>query len=288
MEDGALEIGVSLRESTRSTADEYAEAAAEGLYHSDCKVERIKFWDLGISDTVSLGAALPHTSTLQVLDLRRNRISGVGARAIAQGASRCPSLKTIILQQNPTIGPAGIQAFAEFISPALESLNMRDTGIADQGMPHVATLLRFTPSLQVLDLSWNRVSDTLPIADALSVNSTLEDLCLSHNLLGRQGVRGLAAAICRNRELRCVRLPAIDEGARHMLLTALSHNHTIKYLMVGPRDLASDTTERKLRMSQRLAGLLRQFPDYPRITPRASSSSHNEKFASPAKRLRSS
>lgn len=174
---GETRIGLNICQIDRSsaTADECAEATAEALSHSDCRVAETDFSQLEITDNgaESLGRAISNSTTLATLCLSGSRISAVGVRAIAQGASQSCSLTNISLGVNPAIGPKGISALAEF-NPPLQSVSLVNTGIGDAGMPLVAAFLRSTETLQYLHLDSNGFSDTGPIADALSVNSTLQ------------------------------------------------------------------------------------------------------------------
>lgn len=276
---GESVISLAERRVDHSTADECAEATAEALCHPDCKVIWIRFSNAGITDSgvASLGRAIPHSTTLKNLDVGHNDISAVGAREIAHAVSLSCSLVDISLEGN-TLGPNGIKAFAE-INPPLQWLNLQDTGIDDAGMPYFASLLRSTSTLKILHLEDNLISDTGPIADALSTNSTLQSLYLGSNIITDRGIRGLAKAIICNKHLRYLDLMYNDEISDiggNALLTALPHN-TIIDVFFSQHDTGSMSDEvaieineidnwerRRPGMYQRVSVLLLTFADYPK------------------------
>lgn len=259
--------------------DTLAKAAADLFSHPNCKVERLRFMELRVSDDGAelLGNALPRSSTLLELNLYDNHIGVEGVRSIAEGASQSRSIQEISFWANP-VGGRGTQPFAEYYPPFLKILNFRYTGLQDHAMPYVAVFLRNTLTLECLDLSYNEIENTGPIADALSLNSTLTTLNLRDNCrMGNSGIRGLAKAICHNTHLVHTDLAglALNDDGGNMLLTALSHNHTLNITDVGDGDIRTaisteiqakivqtDIKERRRGKTQRVSELLLKFSKY--------------------------
>lgn len=278
--EGETEIFLSHgRQDHNGLGQPYTEAIALAIFLGEqCKLLKVTILGNPINDVAAeaLGRALPCSTSLRYLHLRGNGITSAGFKAIAEGASQCRSLGYVCLADQANIGVEGIKVFAECNSPFLKTLSLRGIGIGDDGMPFVATLLRNTTSLLSLDLSLNNISDTYPIADALSFNSTLLSLDLSDNNITDNGIRGLAKVIYFNSRLLFIALvqnhQLTRDGAGPMLEAALSHNDVLLGLFIssGFGLPWRDKLERRRRMSHRLSLTLLEFPYYPK-TPMAES-----------------
>lgn len=242
------------------------------------RVNGIVMKDSGITDdgATTLGEALPHLRHLYGLEIYHANMGPAGARAIANGAYLSPRLNIFRFSDhdNESIGPEVIKAFAYRPPPRLDYLELRKTNIGDEGMPDVATLLQNSETLYILDLSMNRITDTGPISDALSVHSRLSKLALYENGITDSGIRGLAKALFHNTHLKGISLWGNrltdngDQSAASCLMTALSHNRTVESLKIEHNDDMSDETiakiqefasncqERRRRMAERFSLLL--------------------------------
>lgn len=277
----------------RGPGDAIPEALAKLVLHHDpdCNnINRILMFDWGITDdgATTLGEAIPSLPTLKQWDIcYANKMGRAGAIAIAEGASKCGLLESFHSTVNKWIGSQVIKAFASHTPPSLKILRLSMTNIRDQEMQYVATLLGKSKTLQVLDLGWNEISDTSPIADALSINSTLVTLDLRDNRIDDSGIRGLAKALFHNTQLETIRLynNRLTENGASCLKIALSHNRTVKDLFIDGNETSREMSnnirhwgnnlqERCGPMRQRLSKVLLQFLDYPTGKPAKQSRSY--------------
>lgn len=233
----------------RRGSDEYHEAGGDKIVkafmeellpqYPNCNITTIELSRLRITDLGAevLGMSIPSIPPLECsLLLGCNEIRASGARAIAIGPSQSQSaLGYISLNGNESIGLEGIKAFAEHNPPFLRSrLSLWNTGIGDEGMP-LASLLGNSKTLEELDLGFNDITDTWPIADALSINSVLRKLDLANNDMITSNLRGVEKALfhsTRMKEPLDLSANEMTDDAAGSLMTALSHNGTVECLQV--------------------------------------------------------
>jgi Ran GTPase-activating protein (RanGAP) involved in mRNA processing and transport len=88
-------------------------------------------------------------------------------------------------------------------------------------------------SLQVLHLSYNRLSDITQLADAVATNDTLMELHLDYNQIHAPSALALARALQHNSTLRILKLnhnAVGDEGCCALAQHALASNTTLRTL----------------------------------------------------------
>ena len=146
--------------------------------------------DRPMANLEGLISALANQQQLQSLNLADNRIGLHGAQKLADVLSE-PScqISTLVLAGNrfgdqATIALAGPLGNA----PALTQLDLRDCAIGCPGVSELADYLAVNDSIQMLDLSWNRIRSKggIAVAKCLSENQTLTDLDLSWNGIGQK------------------------------------------------------------------------------------------------------
>lgn len=103
-----------------------------------------------------VGWAFPE---LTDLDLSRNSISDVGAKALATGIATCVSLTTIVLSSNQ-IGNDGAIEIGKAIThcPQLKELLLFDNQIGDAGLSALGMMLASCENLQVVYITNNKFS----------------------------------------------------------------------------------------------------------------------------------
>ncbi|XP_058668437.1 tonsoku-like protein [Ammospiza caudacuta] len=171
----------------------------------------------GIHSLCQAGAALQALGTLP--GLARLALPGatIGpqgihslcqAGAALQALGNLPGLARLALP-GATIGPQGIHSLCQ-AGAALQSLQVLDlslTPLGSSGGRAVAALLSRCPALATLQLRGCGIAEPFPIPEP----SPLRSLSLSHNPLGRAGLRRLLRAIPA-RSLRSLELANVTNG----------------------------------------------------------------------------
>ena len=134
-----------------------------------------------------------HNITLERLNLAEN---GIGKETILclTALIRFPKsgLRELDVSLNP-IGDGGGAAFAKnLLTSPLEKLSLAEVGLRHEGPAAFAEVLQHNTVLRHLDLSTNSIGPEVShkLVEVLQdVNSTLESLDLSENVLGAEGLK---------------------------------------------------------------------------------------------------
>ena len=211
-------------------------------------------------------AAMEGNPHVQRLLLGNNIVGNAGAAAIAEhiraGRSRvdvwyiagnnidaegivpvCDALRTnpargLWLKRNP-LGPAGAAAVADLLrrDTSLETLDLVNTGILDEGLAHVAAALRENGRLRHLYVGTNGITGdgVAPLADYLGEENRLESLFISANRLGDAGAIRLAEALGRDRSLARLGLASnrIGPDGAEALADAVASHPRLRFLDLG-------------------------------------------------------
>lgn len=128
-----------------------------------------EFQPVGDVGAVRLANALKSNDHLRFLDLSRNGIRGVGGAALA---------KALFRRIDGTSSDHCVSR------TALQSLDLSENQIVDEGAAAFAQMLKFNTSLKRLDLSFNGISfqHVIELLGSLEMNSTLTAIYLTGNL----------------------------------------------------------------------------------------------------------
>ena len=131
----------------------------------DMKMIKYLRVDWGDDEVVQLAEVLPLCTSATLLDLRTNKISDRGAKALAAAFAEgaMPKLEQLYLKNNQ-IGDKGAVALAEAVGkgalPELKVLNLKGNQIGDEGAKALAEAVGkgALPKLKTLNLSDNKLS----------------------------------------------------------------------------------------------------------------------------------
>ena len=168
-------------------------------------------------------AALASMTALTKIRLKKVGLTAVGARRLANSLGQ---LRLLDLQDNPKLGPRGIQPLADKFSSAvlqelnlsncrmghfgakalgssglpvtLEVLNLNQNGIGNDGAWKLAPALNGLSSLVSLSLTKNQIGDDGASEIGRQLPTLLEVLDLSDNDVADVGVEAIAAAVANS------------------------------------------------------------------------------------------
>ncbi len=173
--------------------------------------------DLGPIQARAVAQALEACAFVKSLLLGADHLEDEGARAIAGLLERSAHLETVFVGCN-LIGSAGAEALAgaSAMQPHLRGLWLKRNAIGERGAQAVLRLIAESPALRTLDLvdtGWpaERVS---ALAEAISRSAALERLYLGTNALHDGAAIAALIAAGRLRALYAGSQPLGDDGAR--------------------------------------------------------------------------
>jgi hemoglobin-like flavoprotein/Ran GTPase-activating protein (RanGAP) involved in mRNA processing and transport/tRNA A-37 threonylcarbamoyl transferase component Bud32 len=208
-ESGAMASLESLNlRGTRVGSDGAGAIAVSRSLHA---LERLDLSATGLGPSGLAALALSgNTSRVRALALAQNAL-GPQALELLFASNRFPLLDTLDLSSNACGAPGGMAVASAPFARRLRTLSLRDNALGDAGL---AALLgsHHLAALRQLDVGQNGLT-----AAAMSLLGSapqeLTDLDLSHNPLGREGARAIAAALPRIR-LRSLRVEGCEfDGA---------------------------------------------------------------------------
>ena len=173
---------------------------------SHYKPNNLLLFDNNVSNVRDISTAVITTSTVKVLNMNGNDLIAQEAVAISD------------------------------MMICLEELNIRDNILGDHGAELLSEGITNTKTLRVLDIgSINDIgpSGTTSIANALSNNTSLEELYMGDNTIGQDGAIALSNAIANNKKLIILSLCDetenihIDKEEAIILIRSLINNNTI-------------------------------------------------------------
>jgi len=163
-----------------------------------------------------------------------NGVSGVGGDIVAADTAAIAVSWEVVTGPKPRWRQGGLQLQAISVHncgltdtamatvlrslehhPSVTAVDLSRNGGAQQAAAAISALLRSQHGVMVcVDASWNRMTaaNVCPIAEALAVNTTLQELDLSWNGLGSEGVAALGDALGRNVTLRQLHMGSCGAG----------------------------------------------------------------------------
>ena len=220
--------------------------------------------------------ALATNTSLVELNLSNCKLHQASGPALRHMLETNKTLTALNLSRNPSISEDNVAIIAEGLrnNHTIKCLNLCWCGIHDTGMKSLADCLMVNDSLEELDL-WNNTisrspeaargfSDMLkrnrtlkklnvscceltdeavkPLASALEVNSSLEELDLSNNIdLTDTALVALGESLKRNTRLKTVGIGKYNDHTTakgwRQFVQCLKHNHSLELLRTGHREL---------------------------------------------------
>ena len=179
---------------------------AEALKRYPLDLDSLDFTNNGLKakECIALTESIAgHMEQLKSLNFSFNRIGIQGSEFLGREVARSKLLRTLDVSNN-CIGDLGVNEIAKGISNLihLEHLNLSNnalgkTGMVVECMENLTSMLKSSPKLRVLDMSWNNLKG--PAAEVLisgiGYNASLAKVNLSYNLLGTAGEGGATAAM---------------------------------------------------------------------------------------------
>ena len=133
------------------------------------------------------------------------------------------------------------------ITSIQKGLRLRDNDIREEGVYHIAQLLKDTSVIHKLDLSGNLIGELglKSLCDALSLNTTLEFLDLSYCIPTASEEIGLSLCqlLSRNTALNKLNLSGCKLLGCHHIAAGLSNNKTLKNLTLVHCNLTDESVE---------------------------------------------
>ena len=189
-------------------------------------------------DCLSIDYFVSNTSNGFTLDLNNCSIGEYCCKFLTRGLSKCPhSLYKISLYDND-IHEDGIHHIAEVLKNTnlISKLDLSRNSIGNSGLSTLCEALSTNTSLKNLILYKCSLflNDHGAIPGLLSTNTTLEHLNLSANVIGNAEFKNLCEALSINTSLKTLELRkcslTISDGNRASLYQLLSENNSLEHL----------------------------------------------------------
>jgi Ran GTPase-activating protein (RanGAP) involved in mRNA processing and transport len=194
--------------------------------------------ELGDEGVQIVAEGVLQSTSLRVLDVRANGITPAGALSLQGVVTRSPHVVALRASGND-LGNQGAAALARGLSNptcVLQTLDLSDNGVDDEGSQSIAAMLKRNASLQELNLSFNPIGDdgARRIAVALQKNRMLRSLLLRRSGISNAGAQNFAESIPKMTGLKELTLNKNGIGTAGLaaLLEALRHNVDLEYLHV--------------------------------------------------------
>ena len=203
----------------------------------------------------SLGRALSVNSSLEKLHISScTSIGDEGVADIAYALQTNTTMKVVDVS-NCGMSCKGAKSLARALdaNSSLEELKLSDTSIGDEGVAHIADALQTNTTIKRLNVSNCGISceGAKSLARALAANSSfLEELDISFNYIGDDGIAHIAIALQQNNSLKSLICTfyyddtATDKVVLSPLAAALTTNTSIENLTWSSTH--PDTTLKKM------------------------------------------
>ena len=194
---------------------------------------------IGSLGIYSIACALFTNTSLTELSLSgcSVQVTEENGEAIKKMLENNSSLQVLTLSYNPSLFDSRIQFFAEGLklNTGLRELNLSNCGLTSIAVKHLSRGLQENNSLKILNISYNNICDD-GAAYFETLNSSLEDLNISHCGILDLGIKTLSRALSNNRTLRKfdIRGNQITDEGMSFLTEALVTNpsHGLETLLI--------------------------------------------------------
>jgi Ran GTPase-activating protein (RanGAP) involved in mRNA processing and transport len=187
------------------------------------------------SDSACVLAEALTNSALVSLDLNRNDINELGAKAIATALEKNNTLTSLNLSFcsiAETGGQSVIHALAN--NHALTFIDLSQNNLNIESATAIGSMLSQNHTLTSLklDSNWIRDAGAKAIAGGLENNKTLHTLALNWSEIGNDGARSIAGLLTQNNSLTTIDLSHNNIGylGTQALVYAMGKNHTLSAL----------------------------------------------------------
>jgi len=216
-------------------------------FNSNKSIREIKFWNINLSEGEFFPLLAPFLSNnqslidMEMLDCTLSRECANHLALIIE--SRVANSLTVFVLEN--CGQIDDESFAAILRALSRHSRLKGLGLGDNlfgrnSYSELATLLRGSfPSLYHLYLGNSTIDDEgiNEMAMALTENSTLTELVLSHNrsitLRGYQSLSTLLENPSCSLQMLNLKGSNVDDEAMSAVANALSNNQSLKYLFLG-------------------------------------------------------
>lgn len=177
----------------------------------------------------NLMVGLKSNKTLVTLDLRDNDIGMEGAIFIADALQSGPKLRQLNLSGCNIESQGAIAIINSLSNSSIETLNLSDNYIGDDGATQIGLVLETNKSLKQLSIQENQITDDgmASISKGLTRNKGLQFLGVQWNFITNNGALYLNTCLTQNSSLRALHIlgNAIDrDGVKSILEGSLVLN----------------------------------------------------------------
>ena len=247
----ALDLGSNCM--TKATAENIA-----NVIRKNTSLEQLSLADNDLkSSTDVILQALQEISTLKLLNLNKNNMTGAIANDLADVIRSNTSLKQLYLADNELKSSTGtiLQALQE--NTGLKTLSLSKNGLTREVAKGLADIIKDSTLLEELFLADNDLKLWAPvILQALKWKSHLKTLDLSKNNITSDLVTDLADVIHSNTHLQTLNLAENNlQSSATVILDALKGNSNLKMLNLSDNDMTGSVAEKLTEVIQKNAFL---------------------------------
>ncbi|KAL3945125.1 MAG: hypothetical protein SGBAC_000793 [Bacillariaceae sp.] len=218
-------------------------------YDTNLKQLNLSSNKLGNKGIKALAPALQNNAHLETLNLANNNMSSVGGNFLAREiqtakAMGVSNLTHLDISFNK-IKDSGIQAFATLLTTetTIEGFCAESTNLGPDGAFSLAPVLEFNYRLRVLKLGGNQIGsegvEVLMESLHNSQSSSLEELDLAYNAVGKEGAESIAQELAENATIRVLNLNGNTIGSEGcaLLAQALQYSLSLRRLILSNNNI---------------------------------------------------
>ncbi|XP_072891581.1 NACHT, LRR and PYD domains-containing protein 3-like isoform X2 [Hemitrygon akajei] len=150
--------------SDNKLGDSGVKLVSAALRNPECKIQKLRLNDVGLTDfgAEDLAPALSTNPSLTELNLGSNKLGDSGVKLVSAALRNpgCKIQKLWLRDVGLTDSDAEDLVSALSTNPSLTVLNLELNSLTDRSVPALCRLIRTLPSLELIDLDGNRFSET--------------------------------------------------------------------------------------------------------------------------------